>query len=75
MTEINVKIDMFPDPEFCEEKGQAPQICKWVATFSDYCVKYETELKGCGDLPFTRTGRYIKCDQCKAAYQKATGTT
>ncbi len=61
--EIQVKVEVFDDPEFCNDK-------------SEMCGKYEYQRSLC--YQFDKkighnfiTGKRKKCDQCKTAYQEA----
>jgi hypothetical protein len=75
MTEINVKIDVFPDPEFCESshiQGDPDhKMCSRLVWHSGCCSEFRMGDKHFTKLAIGEKGLLIKCDQCKAAYQEA----
>lgn len=58
---INVEVDVFDDPEYCDSKSGL----YWCAYIEDsnYCGKYCVQISGM---------RRQKCEPCKKAYEEAT---
>ena len=75
--EINIKINVFDDPEYCQ--GDHPRQCNHLSIYDSNCYNDEATCdiffdakRNVTDLIGSKLdNKWIKCDQCKEAYQKS----
>ncbi len=66
MKTIQVKVEVFDDPEFCESKADAENYvhCEYSDEENTCCLFFEILVFNYDII------RTVKCDQCKKAYQE-----
>ena len=67
-----VEIEIFNDPEYCSKSKISMNFDRCPSLFLSLCEHFRNKDHDPLHLEFDKQeGRFKKCDQCKAAYQKA----